>query len=58
LGIAAIIGLSTYYLHGFLNNFLDSDKAAVPFFAMTAIIVALDVYHKQALSEKETKEVG
>lgn len=47
LSIAAIIGLSTYYLHGFLNNFLDSDKAAVPFFAMTAMIVALDVYHRK-----------
>jgi len=58
LGIAAIVGLSTYYLHGFLNNFLDSDKAAVPFFAMTAIIVALDVYHKKAHAKEETEIVG
>lgn len=51
LGIASIIGLCTYYLHGFLNNFLDSDKAAVPFFAMTALLVSLDIYHKNTESQ-------
>ena len=37
----------TYYIHGFLNNFLDTDKAAVPFWGFVAIIVALDVYHNK-----------
>ena len=40
-----LLGLITYYLHGFLNNFLDTDKASVPFWGFTAILVALDVYH-------------
>ncbi len=45
--IASIIcGLITYYAHGFLNNFLDIDKIAVPFWGFIAIIVATDVYFK------------
>ncbi|MDQ3100549.1 MAG: O-antigen ligase family protein, partial [Bacteroidota bacterium] len=41
--IAVYLGLVTYYLHGALNNFLDTDKASVPFWAFTALIVLLDL---------------
>jgi O-antigen ligase len=41
----ALLSLVTYYTHGFLNNFLDTDKASVPFWGFIAMIVALDVYH-------------
>jgi O-antigen ligase len=53
LTIGILIGLFTYFLHGFLNNFLDQDKASAPFWSMIAIIVALDVYHnnKKGLEE-------
>lgn len=44
LSLAAMLGLITYYLHGFLNNFLDTDKLSVPFWGMMAIIVAIDIY--------------
>ncbi len=47
LGLAAVVGLFTYYMHGFLNNFLDTDKASVAFWGFTALLVALDVYHKE-----------
>jgi O-antigen ligase len=47
LAIGILIGLFTYYFHGFLNNFLDQDKASAPFWSMIAILVALDVYHNQ-----------
>ncbi len=43
LGI--LLGLVTYFIHGTLNNFLDTDKLAVPFWAFVAMLVALDVYH-------------
>ncbi len=43
----ATLGLITYISHGFLNNFLDTDKLSVPFWGFVAIIVALDVYHTQ-----------
>lgn len=41
--IALFLGLITYYLHGVLNNFLDLDKASVPFWAFTAMVVLLDL---------------
>jgi len=47
LSLVLVLGLITYYVHGTLNNFLDTDKASVPFWGFTAIIVALDLYHRQ-----------
>jgi O-antigen ligase len=47
LVLSLLIGLVTYYLHGFLNNFLDTDKASAAFWGFTAIIVAIDVYHNK-----------
>lgn len=46
--MAAILGLVTYFTHGFLNNFLDLDKASIPVWGAMAIIVAIDVYHHHA----------
>lgn len=37
------LALITYFSHGFLNNFLDSDKASIPVFGAIAIIVAIDI---------------
>lgn len=48
LSLYIILGLSTYFIHGFLNNFLDTDKASVPVWGFIAMLVALDVYHKKA----------
>ena len=45
LSLLIMLGLITYYVHGVMNNFLDTDKASVPFWGFTAIIVALDLYH-------------
>ncbi len=44
--ISLLMGLITYYIHGFLNDFLNSDKASVPFWGFTAIIVAIDIFHE------------
>jgi putative inorganic carbon (hco3(-)) transporter len=44
--MAALTGLISYYVHGFLNNFLDTDKLSVPFWGFTAIIVAIDIYSR------------
>lgn len=43
LGIS--LGFITYFTHGMLNNFLDTDKASVPFWGMMAILVAMDVFY-------------
>ena len=53
LSMMATLGLVTYYAHGVLNNFLDSDKLSVPFWGFIAIIVALDTYH---IDEEEILE--
>ena len=45
LVLMALLGLITYFTHGFLNNFLDTDKLSVPFWGFIAIIVALETYH-------------
>lgn len=46
LVITLLMGLSTYFVHGFLNNFLDTDKASVPFWGFLAMLVCIDVYYK------------
>ena len=43
LCIAGVVALVSYFTHGFFNNFLDTEKLAVPVFAVMAIIAALDV---------------
>ena len=45
LSLVTVLSFVTYAVHGFLNNFLDSDKASVPFWSFAAIIVILDIYH-------------
>jgi O-antigen ligase len=52
LVLSFLLGLMTYYVHGLLNNFLDTDKASVPFWAFTAIILALDIYHRNTPAEE------
>ena len=49
LTISTLLGLATYLTHGFLNNYLDSEKAAVPFWAFLAILTSIDLYHKSKI---------
>jgi len=51
--LAIILGLITYFVHGFLNNFLDTDKASVPVWGFAAAIVAMQLYHSKSQKEKE-----
>ena len=59
---AAFIGLTTYYLHGALNNFLDTDKASVPFWAFTAMIVLFDLKYPPSVQaageQRDIVQVG
>jgi putative inorganic carbon (hco3(-)) transporter len=41
--LSVLLGLITYYVHGLMNNFLDTDKLSALFWGYTAIIVALDM---------------
>ena len=44
LTLAATLALISYFVHGLLNNFLDTDKLSVPVWGLMAIIVVMDVY--------------
>lgn len=47
ISLGVTIGLISYFAHGFLNNFLDTDKLSIPFWGFVAVLVALDLYHKE-----------
>ncbi len=52
LVLSMILALSTYFIHAFLNNYLDTDKAAVPIFGISAMFIAME----QALKNKSVAE--
>jgi hypothetical protein len=51
MALTLIIALLTYYIHGLMNNFLDTDKLSALFWGFTAMIVALDVYHNKEVKK-------
>ncbi|MDG2245636.1 MAG: O-antigen ligase family protein [Flavobacteriales bacterium] len=54
--LSVYLGLMTYFVHGVLNNYLDTDKASAPFWGFIAVLVAIDVFHSKKTPELE-KEV-
>jgi O-antigen ligase len=54
--LAALVALVTYYVHGFLNNFLDTDKLSVPFWGFTAMIVAIDIYSRNQIKAQKNPD--
>ena len=54
--ICITLGLSTYFVHGFLNNFLDTDKASVSFWGFLAMLVCIDIYFKDEPSLENVKD--
>lgn len=42
-----ILSLTTYFVHAFINNFLDTDKVAIPIWGMCAMIIALEAELKR-----------
>ncbi len=53
MSLSLMLALLTYFVHGIMNNFLDTDKASVPVWGFIAAIVALDIYHKRKETPKE-----
>jgi putative inorganic carbon (HCO3(-)) transporter len=50
--LAMILALVTYFFHGILNNYLDTDKAAMPIWAICAIFITLNYQNKLFLKKK------
>ncbi len=49
--LVTLLGFITYIVHGGLNDFLDTDKASVPFWGFVAMFVAIDIYHNNKAEE-------
>ncbi|MEI7663700.1 MAG: O-antigen ligase family protein [Bacteroidota bacterium] len=56
LSLSLMLALLTYFLHGTMNNFLDTDKASVPVWGFMAAIVALDIYTRKGKGEVRKTE--
>lgn len=54
--LVLLLGFVSYIVHGAINNFLDTDKASVPFWGFIAMLVAIDLYHKKTVTEEPLKE--
>ena len=54
LALASTLAIISYFTHGVLNNFLDTDKLAVPVWSCLAIITVIDVYHSGKTNYYET----
>ncbi len=57
LCISLFLGLMTYFVHGFFNNFLDTDKLSLPFWAFLAALVCMDLFYLKQEKQK-TKIAG
>ena len=54
---SALCGLVTYFIHSALNNFLDIDKIAVPFWGFAAMIVAIELFYVKKENEAPAEPV-
>lgn len=50
--LAMILALVTYFVHGVLNNYLDTDKAAVPIWSFCAAFVGLEIRLSKQMLKK------
>ena len=53
LALGIFLGLVTYFVHGVLNNYLDTDKASAPFWGFLAMLVVFDIQQRKANSTSE-----
>jgi len=51
--LSMILSLVTYFIHGILNNYLDTDKACVPIFAICACIVVMENERRSDATHRE-----
>jgi O-antigen ligase len=57
--LMCFLGLLSYFFHGILNNFLDTDKASALFWGYIAVIVSYDIYgFDKSKKNEEIKEIA
>ena len=55
LVLAAVLGFITYFVHGTMTDFLDMDKCAVPIWAFTSFMVAMDLKYRRPAKERDKR---
>lgn len=58
IAMGALLGLTTFYVHGFFNAFIDSDKMAVLVFGSMAIIAWLDIHQRKTVKIIAHEQAG
>lgn len=53
--VSVLLGEVTYLLHGLMNNFLDTDKASIPFWGFAAMLVAADIWYSTDANRMEAQ---
>ncbi len=54
--MATTLALVSYFVHGLLNNFLDTDKLSIPVWGCAAILVVMDLYYADKESLKPVNQ--
>ncbi|MES1182054.1 MAG: O-antigen ligase family protein, partial [Flavobacterium sp.] len=57
IAYAALLGLVSFYVHGFFNAFLDTDKMAILVFGSIAVIIATDLENRKSVAAGLTTSV-
>ncbi len=47
MSLAVLLGMITYFVHGLMNNYSETDKIAVIFWGGFAMLTAMDLYHQK-----------
>lgn len=55
IALAALLSLSTFYIHGFFNAFMDTDKMAALVFVMLAVIISTDLELRRKQKEEQSQ---
>ncbi|MFM9945971.1 MAG: O-antigen ligase family protein [Bacteroidia bacterium] len=56
MALALLSGITTYFVHAFLNNYSEFDKLAVPMWGFMAALVALNIYKIPNTNDTNTNE--
>lgn len=56
MSLAICLGLITYFVHGFMNNYSESDKIGAILWAFVGMITALDIYHNKNKSTRSEQQ--
>lgn len=53
MSLGITLGMITYFVHGLMNNYSETDKIAVLFWGGFAMLTAMDMYHNKQVVQEE-----